>query len=99
MVQVIEIVTPDCGVCKMIAPAVNQAMKEFTDANGGDFEFKKLTVGHDAEAGDLAREHGIKAVPTFLIYRDAKLMRTYSWPGANVQALRHEIEHLLKENG
>lgn len=67
-VKVIELVTPHCGVCKMIAPAVDAALKEL-----GDVEFSKLCIGVDPEAMALAKEYGITQVPTFMFYVDGTL--------------------------
>lgn len=99
MIQVLELVTPCCGVCRMIGPAVDAAMKGFEDSSDGEFEFKRLVVGVDAEAAELAKEHGIKSVPAFLVYDDGSLVQSHIWPGSSVNALTEGIGSLLKAGG
>jgi len=50
-----------CGPCKVIAPQVVKFSEEFPDAH-----FIKLDVD---EVPDVAQELGIRAMPTFLIFK------------------------------
>ncbi len=59
-----------CGPCKMLEPVI----EEFAEARG---KVKVIEVDID-EHEDLAREHGIMAVPTLLVYRDGKLVNKQS---------------------
>jgi len=54
-----------CGPCKMIAPIVSALAGEFK----GKVRVGKVNV--DAEP-DLARQYGITAIPTLLIFKDGK---------------------------
>ena len=54
-----------CGPCKMIAPIVSELAGEFK----GKAKVGKVNV--DAEP-DLARQYGITAIPTLLIFKDGK---------------------------
>ncbi len=50
-----------CGPCKVIAPKVVQMAKDFQDAR-----FYKIDVD---EVSDVAQELGIRAMPTFMLFK------------------------------
>lgn len=53
-----------CGPCKMIAPQIEEM-----EANLPEVVFCKVDVD---EAEDVAHEHGINAMPTFIFFKDGK---------------------------
>lgn len=71
-----------CGPCKVIAPKVVQMAKDFQDAR-----FYKIDVD---EVNDVAQELGIRAMPTFLLFKNGE--KVGEVVGANEKALRAAIE-------
>ncbi|TVY73551.1 Thioredoxin [Lachnellula suecica] len=71
-----------CGPCKVIAPEVVKFSDEFPNIH-----FVKIDVD---EVPDVAQELGIRAMPTFLIFKDAEKVEEVV--GANPKALRAAIE-------
>ncbi|PSS16628.1 hypothetical protein M430DRAFT_28390 [Amorphotheca resinae ATCC 22711] len=71
-----------CGPCKVIAPQVVTFSEKFTGAH-----FVKLDVD---EVPDVAQDLGIRAMPTFIIFKDAEKVNEIV--GANPKALEAAIE-------
>ena len=55
-----------CGPCKMIAPLLDEIASEY------DGKVKVAKVNID-EQQNLATQHGIRAVPTLLIFKDGEV--------------------------
>lgn len=58
-----------CGPCKMMTPVVEQIAKDM------DGTAKVCKVNIDEEQ-DLAMEYGIMSIPTFLIFKDGKVVNS-----------------------
>lgn len=58
-----------CGPCKMMSPVVEQIAKEM------DGKAKVCKVNIDEEQ-DLAMKYGIMSIPTFLIFKDGKVVNS-----------------------
>lgn len=58
-----------CGPCKMMTPVVEQILKDM------DGKAKVCKVNIDEEQ-DLAMEYGIMSIPTFLIFKDGKVVNS-----------------------
>ncbi len=71
-----------CGPCKVIAPKVAKFSEEYPTAH-----FVKLDVD---EVPDVAQELAIRAMPTFLVFKNGKKIREVV--GANPVALKSAIE-------
>lgn len=71
-----------CGPCKIIAPKVVKFSEEYKDA-----AFFKLDVD---EVQDVAQELGIRAMPTFLFFKDGE--KVGEVVGANPKAIKAAIE-------
>ncbi|EHK98740.1 Thioredoxin-like protein [Glarea lozoyensis ATCC 20868] len=71
-----------CGPCKVIAPTVVKFSDEFPSIH-----FVKIDVD---EVPDVAQELGIRAMPTFLIFKDGEKVQEVV--GANPQALKAAID-------
>jgi len=56
-----------CPPCKMMIPIVDQLAK----AHAGKVAFAKINTD---EHQQIAAEHGISAIPTFLIFKDGELV-------------------------
>uniref|UniRef100_A0A0D6R946 Thioredoxin n=1 Tax=Araucaria cunninghamii TaxID=56994 RepID=A0A0D6R946_ARACU len=77
-----------CGPCKAIAPTV---VKMSNDAEYVDkVDFVKIDVD---EAPDVAQEEGIRAMPTFGIYKDGQ--KVGEVVGADPRALKQKIDSFL----
>lgn len=64
-ISVVDYFATWCGPCKVIAPKVI----ELSNNTFPDVRFYKVDVD---ELSDVAREQGVRAMPTFLIYKDGK---------------------------
>ncbi|KAG8909064.1 hypothetical protein FRC01_007161, partial [Tulasnella sp. 417] len=73
-----------CGPCRMISP-IFEKLSESEDFAGA--EFYKVDVD---EASDVSAEVGIKAMPTFMVFKDGEKL------GELVGADDEELENLLK---
>jgi len=71
-----------CGPCKVIAPQVVKFSNEFPTAR-----FYKLDVD---EVPDVAQDLGIRAMPTFLLFKNGE--KVAEVVGANPKALKAAIE-------
>jgi thioredoxin 1 len=70
-----------CGPCKLIAPKVVTMSKE-----NEDVDFYKLDVD---EVSDVAAELAIRAMPTFLLFKDGEKVQEIV--GANDKALKVSV--------
>ncbi|KAF3904692.1 Thioredoxin-1 [Orbilia brochopaga] len=84
-VTVVDFHATWCGPCKQIAPHVESLAEEHTDAN-----FVKVDVD---EVADVAAECGIRAMPTFMIFRNGE--KVTEVVGANPSALRTAVTQSL----
>jgi len=60
---------PWCGPCRALAPALEGIAKAYD----GRLKVVKVNI---AEAQQLAYAHGVRAVPTLMIFKDGKLVDT-----------------------
>lgn len=65
-VMIIDCFATWCGPCKVIAPKVVEYSHKYKDAR-----FYKVDVD---EVPDVAQELGIRAMPTFKIFKDGELV-------------------------
>ncbi|XP_078441412.1 thioredoxin F-type, chloroplastic-like [Wolffia australiana] len=82
-VVVLDMYTQWCGPCKIIAPKYEGLSKTYTDV-----VFLKLDCNH--ENRPLAKELGIRAVPTFKIFRNGQVVKEVT--GAKFDELVMAIE-------
>ena len=75
-----------CGPCKVIAPQVVKFSESYPNAR-----FYKLDVD---EVPDVAQELGIRAMPTFLLFKDGE--KVAEVVGANPKALEAAIKANLE---
>jgi len=59
-----------CGPCKMTAPIIDDLAKEYAD-----IKFVKVDVDQN---GELASEYSIFSIPTFIIFKDGKVVSQFS---------------------
>ncbi|OJJ62054.1 hypothetical protein ASPSYDRAFT_607385 [Aspergillus sydowii CBS 593.65] len=74
-----------CGPCKAIAPKVEEFAAQYPDA-----KFYKFDVD---ELSDVAAEIGVRAMPSFFLYKDGEVIDTVV--GANPPALEAGIKKLI----
>ncbi|XP_051116562.1 thioredoxin F-type, chloroplastic-like [Andrographis paniculata] len=82
-VVVLDMYTQWCGPCKVIAPKFQQLSEKYDDVL-----FLKLDCNQDNKP--LAKELGIKVVPTFKILKDGKIVKEVT--GAKIEDLVGAIE-------
>ena len=58
-----------CGPCRMLAPTVDQIAKEYE----GKIKVGKVNVD---EEGELAEEYGIMYIPTLMVFKNGKAVKT-----------------------
>lgn len=80
--MVIDCFATWCGPCKVIAPEVVKLSKIHTSTR-----FYKLDVD---EVPDVAQELGVRAMPTFLLFKDG--VKVGEVVGANKAALQAAVE-------
>jgi putative thioredoxin len=80
---------PWCGPCEMLAPALVKLVDEY----GGGFTLAKVNT--DAEQA-LAREYGIRALPTVKVFKDSRVIDEFTGvlPESAIRAvIERHIEH------
>ena len=82
--MVIDCFATWCGPCKVIAPEVVKLSKKYTSTR-----FYKLDVD---EVPDVAHELGVRAMPTFLLFKNGE--KVGEVVGANKQALEAAVEKI-----
>lgn len=87
---VMDFFTQWCGPCKMIAPELERMASE---SDPSRIVFAKMDCGADNDSKRLAMSLGIKALPTFHLYREQKVQSTMT--GAKVKALQELIDKHL----
>ncbi|CAN8102485.1 unnamed protein product [Discula destructiva] len=75
-----------CGPCKMIAPKIAQWSNEYPEVH-----FVKIDVDDNPE---LAAEHGVKAMPTFHVFKNGEAKAADEF----VSAAPPKIEALIKKH-
>ena len=82
----VDVYTEWCGPCRAISPHVEQMAK--------DYEGKALVCKLDAEkCPNVAAEYVIRSVPTFLFFKDGKLVDKQS--GADKNAIIQKFNALF----
>ncbi|GCB26881.1 thioredoxin [Aspergillus awamori] len=74
-----------CGPCKAISPKVEEFSNTYPNA-----KFYKIDVD---ELSDVAAELGIRAMPTFLLFKNGEKFDDLT--GANPKGLEQKIQALL----
>lgn len=76
-----------CGPCQVIAPKIEDLEKEYTSV-----KFYKVDV--DKLSG-LAKAQSVTAMPTFLVFKDGKVVKTIV--GADLNRITNAIKELAQE--
>lgn len=77
-----------CGPCKMMAPFVD----EFAESYAGKVLVVKVNVD---EAMDTSQQYGIMSIPTFISFKDGKVVDSITG-GMSKDALQEKLDALLK---
>ena len=78
-----------CGACKQFTPTYNKASEQFKD------QVQFNTVDAD-KLGDIANEYEIRGVPSFLLFKDGKLIEKIEG-GMSESELIKKIETFLEK--
>jgi len=81
-----------CGPCKAIAPVFEQLSKKHSKPKS--VTFAKVNVDSQQE---IARQYGVSAMPTFLIFRNGSVIQTIR--GADQRQLSQAVENAVKMAG
>ncbi len=67
---VVDFWAPWCGPCKAMLPVIDELEKDYA----GKVKFVKMNVDENA---DVPGQFGVMSIPTFLIVRDGKVVKTW----------------------
>jgi thioredoxin len=81
-----------CGPCKQIAPIYSELAEHLSKPN--KITFTKINTDNQQE---LARSYGVTAMPTFMIFKNARVTDTIQ--GANPPRLSAAVRKLAEEAG
>jgi len=84
---VVDVFATWCGPCKMMLPLFEELSQEMHN-----YKFVKLNID---EERDLAIQYNISSIPTFLFFKDGKLVAKETGY-INKDALKAKIESYLK---
>ncbi|KAK4695915.1 thioredoxin 1, partial [Lecanoromycetidae sp. Uapishka_2] len=87
-VAVIDCFATWCGPCKVIAPKI----VEFSNTESLNQNVKYYKVDVD-EVPDVAQELAVRAMPTFIVFKDGEIEETIV--GANAKALEAAIKKVM----
>lgn len=76
-----------CGPCKMIAPIFEEVASELSDK----VVFAKFNVDH---AQTIPAQFGIRSIPTFLLFKDGKVVATQMGSLSKPQLVSFLTAHL-----
>ncbi|KFA73453.1 hypothetical protein S40288_08470 [Stachybotrys chartarum IBT 40288] len=79
-----------CGPCQQIAPIYETIAENMTRPSVVAF----VKINNDVHQ-DISKEYGVSVLPTFVLFRDAKVVTKVQ--GANPRELRSVIEKLVQE--
>lgn len=68
----VDLWAPWCGPCKVMTPIVESIQQEM-----GNFKLVKVNVD-EPESRDIIEKYNIRAVPTFLIFKDGVCVQQFS---------------------
>jgi len=77
-----------CGPCKMIAPVFEKLSNQYGHVN---FQFLHVDVD---ECADISQEMGVKALPTFIFFKNSKSTELTRLQGADPNALEAKIKEI-----
>ncbi|KAK6715841.1 hypothetical protein SNK04_006796 [Fusarium graminearum] len=84
-VVIVDFWAPWCGPCRFISPVVERMSEE----HGNDkVFFVKVDVD---EAEDISQEYGIRAMPTFMVFKDGEKV------GEIVGADPNKLEQMVRQ--
>lgn len=82
----VDLWAPWCGPCRMVAPGVESAAREFA----GKLKVVKVNVD---DAPEVSRRFGVQSIPMLLVLRDGKLIDGHIGAMAPDQLLSWVTEH------
>lgn len=85
---VVDVYAPWCGPCRQMAPLFEELSKELE----GTVKLVSLNID---EERDLAIQHNVSSIPTFIFFKDGKVVGKETG-FMSKDALKNKIDTLLK---
>ena len=69
MIRIVKIGAPYCGPCRMMKPSILKLQEKYSE--NSNIQIEDINIEENSE---LAEEHGVRSIPTTLIFKDDKLV-------------------------
>ena len=84
---IVDFFAPWCGPCQMMVPIIDEIIKENKDEN---VKIGKINIDENQE---IAAQHNVMSIPTFLVFKNGKVIDKKVGYGD-----REDIEQLISKN-
>ena len=84
---IVDFFAPWCGPCQMMAPIIEEMIKENKDQN---VKIGKINIDENQE---IATQYDIMSIPTFLVFKGGKVVAKKAGYGD-----KEDIEQLISKN-
>ena len=83
----VDFYAPWCGPCQLIEPIIDEIIKEYKD--------KKIKIGklNIDENKDITEKYNIMTVPTFILFREGKILEQI-----NNYCGKEDLQHLIDKH-
>jgi thiol-disulfide isomerase/thioredoxin len=88
--KIIEVTTPTCSVCKMIAPMVKKVMESYPNV------ILEVCDHEDPGVKSILEKYSIKSVPAFFFVKEDEITDIH-FGAIALPALKNKIDKLINE--